>query len=124
VADNEPELGRQMHSRCLVLRGALTLRKWRAFLVACAKAMGMEPAGAAAHWKYPTVGGKGGVGHTLCQPITESFLVIDTWEKFDGAYLFIASCRKFAISRVTETALRFGLDVDDIAAPATLRLGQ
>lgn len=117
----DTDLGREMFSRAIVVRGCLTLTKWRAFLASCAKSMGMTPAGKAAVWRYP-VDGKGGNGYTIMQPITESFIALDTWPDHDGAYLFIASCRKFAVAHVTETALLFGLDVDDIGAPVTLRL--
>lgn len=111
-----------MYSRMIVLKGRLTVSKWRAFLNDCTKSMGMEAAGKAAHWAYPTHGGKGGKGHTVVQPITESFLALDTWPDHDGAYLLIASCKRFAISRVTETAILFGLDVDGCSPPVTMRL--
>lgn len=121
--DVEPQLGRLMRSRAIVLKGTLAPHEWRHFLKKCTKAMGMAPAGKAATWKYPTADGKGGVGFTIVQPITESFLALDAWPDFDGAYLMVASCRKFAISKITETALLFGLDVDDVGPPVTSRLG-
>ena len=111
-----------MFSRAIVLRGSMTPTRWRRFLEHCAKAMGMTSAGKPAVWKYPTEGGKGGVGYTICLPITESFLVLDTWSDFDGAYLFIASCKRFALSRVSEMAMEFGLDVEDVGSPVTLGL--
>lgn len=116
-----PDLGKEMYSRAIVLRGRLTVTRWRRFLIECAKAMNMTPAGEAACWGYP-LNGKGGKGYTLCQPITESFLVLDSWPDHDGAYLFIASCRRFAPSKIRETIIRFGLEHDAISSPSTLRL--
>jgi hypothetical protein len=117
-----PELGREMHSRAIVLRGRMPVTRWRRFLVKCAEAMGMTPAGKPAIWKYPTEGGKGGSGHTICLPITDSFLVIDEWPDFDGAYLFINSCRRFTPSQLRETIALFGLEEQDFSPPLTLRI--
>lgn len=123
ASDGVPELGREMYSRAIVLRGRMPVERWRRFLVACAKAMNMEAAGPPAQWKYPTGGGKGGNGYTLCQPITESFLALDTWPDHDGAYLFIASCRHFAPAQLREPIIRFGLECDQISDPVVMRLG-
>lgn len=118
-----PDLGLQMFSRAIVLRGRLSVDKWRRFLAECAKAMGMEPAGPPAQWEYPTGGGKGGNGHTIVLPITESFLALDSWPDHDGAYLFIASCRKFTPSQLREPIIRFGLEHEQISDPLVMRLG-
>lgn len=112
-----------MFSGALVLRGHLSIHRWRQFLLACTEAMGMSPAGPPAQWEYPTGGGKGGTGHTICQPITESFLALDTWPDHDGAYLFIASCRKWSQMQLVEPINLFGLSVENVQQPTTLRLG-
>ena len=115
------ELGRRMHSQNIVLRGRLGDHQWRVFLLDCAAAMGMTPAGAAAAYHYP-MDGKGGTGLTLCQPITESFLVIDTWPDHDGAYLHISSCKKFSVVDLVETIRLFGLGMDFGGRKETLSL--
>lgn len=101
-------LGSKMRSFGVVLKGRLSEEGWRAFLVEATHAIGMEPAGEAKVWTYP-LHGKGGTGQTIMLPITESFLVVDTWSDHDGAYLFVCSCREFAIGRVLDTAEEAGL---------------
>lgn len=54
----------------------------------------MEACGEPHVCTYP-VDGKGGSGHTIFQPITTSFLVIDTWPDHDGAYFHVSSCKDF-----------------------------
>lgn len=115
------ELGRRMYARGFVLRGRLPVNKWKRFLVACAKAMGMAPIASPAIWKYP-VNGKGGKGLTLVQPITESFLALDTWSDHDGAYLFVCSCKRFWPAQLREIIAIYGLDEDQITGPNTLSL--
>lgn len=117
----KPDLGRRMHARGWVLRGRLSLPRWRGFLIECAAALGMEPAGEAATWKYPFKG-KGGSGHTVVQPITESFLALDTWPDHDGAYLFVCSCRDFVAAKLAVVIALYGLDHDDMTDPMVLRL--
>lgn len=89
------QLGDEMYFQGLVLRGALDARGWRRFLATCATDLGMTPAGEPATWTYPTDEGAGGSGLTIVQPITESFLALDTWSDRGGAYLFICSCKRF-----------------------------
>lgn len=105
------EFGRRMYGQSLVLRGHLSEEGWKAFLIDCAHAMNMNPVGLPAVYHYP-VDGKGGTGMTILQPITESFLVIDTWPDFDGAYLRIQSCCMFRGDDLTGPARVHGLGVD------------
>jgi S-adenosylmethionine/arginine decarboxylase-like enzyme len=114
-------LGRRMHTQGVVLRGQKTEDEWRFFLRQCAIGMKMEPAGKAAVWHYP-VDGKGGSGMTMLQPITESFLALDTWPDHTGAYLFIASCRKFDVADLFGAIHNFGLAMDEMSAPSTLKI--
>jgi hypothetical protein len=118
---DEITLGKRMYSQAFTLRGRLSDGDWRLFLVACAEAMDMSPAGNPAVWSYP-VEGKGGFGKTILQPITESFLVADTWPDHDGAYLFICSCRKFDATQLIAPIKRFSLGLDDMSGTTTLRL--
>lgn len=59
----------------------------------------MEPAGDPRICEYPLNDGKGGVGYTIFQPITTSYLqlsiVIDTWPELRGGTLLIHSCKWF-----------------------------
>lgn len=108
-------LGSRMRSYGVVLFGHLTEAQWKSLLVDVADAIGMYAVGEPAVWTYP-LEGKGGTGQTLCLPITESFLVVDTWSDHDGAYLFVCSCREFSIGRIMDTVEECGLkprsDVD------------
>lgn len=101
-------LGARMRAFGLVLRGRLDEARWSDFLLALCRAIGMEPVGQPAVWSYP-LHGKGGTGQTIMLPITESFLVVDTWSDHDGAYLFVCSCREFAMGSVLDVADEFGL---------------
>lgn len=101
-------LGARMRSFGLVLHGQLTEKQWKEFLVAVCDAIGMYPVGEPAVWTYP-LEGKGGTGQTIMLPITESFLVVDTWSDHDGAYLFVCSCREFAMGKVYDVAEEFQL---------------
>ena len=109
-------LGRRMFFRAIALRGALpiygdrTSPGWLHFLTEAARAMGMSPVGQPAVWEYPLAGGAGGAGQTIIQPITESFLALDTWPDHDGAYLFICSCRPFTADCLKPLLERFGLE--------------
>lgn len=92
---DEP-LGRSMHFHAFSLQGTSMPREnWRRFLDELVVTIGMTPVGAPAVWHYPTDKGFGGFGSTLVQPITESFIAVDTWPDHGGAYLIICSCRRF-----------------------------
>src|ERR1700692_5116272 len=105
------ELGRRVYSRGYARAGKLTVTRWRRFLVELAELIGMEPVADAATWQFP-IAGKGGYGYTIVQPITESFLALDTWPDHDGAYLFIVSCRPF-----------YSADIDSVAQLLNLESG-
>ena len=67
--------------------------------------VGMDTAGMAAKvWAYPLIGGKGGVGHTVCQPLVESLLAFDTWPALDEprVYVILASCKVFDTREVAK----------------------
>jgi S-adenosylmethionine/arginine decarboxylase-like enzyme len=88
------EFGRRIWVLSLSLRGTKTEPQWRTFLWDAAKLMNMNATGLPQTWRYP-VNDKGGNGLTMVQPITESFLTIDTWPDHDGVYFAINSCKKF-----------------------------
>jgi len=122
VSEAAIDLGKRMHTQAFALRGRLSEDDWRRFLADCTAALGMSAAGEAGVWRYPTEDGKGGVGMTFCQPITESFIALDTWPDHDGAYLLVASCRSFRADQLIEPIYRFGLERHDMTDRSTLRL--
>lgn len=111
-----------MFAQNIVLNGRLSEQDWRAFLADFTKSVGMTTAGEAAVWRYPTSEGKGGVGMTICQPITESFIVIDTWPDHDGAYLHFASCVRFDPATFIAPINRAGLAIGFVGQFEALRL--
>jgi hypothetical protein len=74
------------------------------------KTIGMTPMPGALLCSYP-FDSKGGNGFTFFQALTESFMAIDVWDDFEGAYLFIASCKFFDIEKVKNKLEGFGLKV-------------
>lgn len=104
----EPELGRRMRTFGVVLRGALTETRWLEFLNEVATRIGMSAVSQPAVWSYP-LHGKGGNGQTMVLPITESFLALDTWLDFQGAYLLVCSCRPYDSVEIDDVAREFGL---------------
>lgn len=101
-------LGRAVHCCGVVLRGHMRAEDWEAFLGGAAGIMGMHPVAAPARWHYP-VTGLGGNGDTIVQPITESFLIVDTWPDHSGAYLFICSCKPFSLVALLDFCGEHGL---------------
>jgi hypothetical protein len=106
----KPVLGTRMYTRGSVLLGGMTVVRWKEFLREITEAIGMDPVAEPACWQYP-YNGKGGVGFTLCQPITESFLCLDVWQDHNGAYLFICSCVSIKAQKLYPVIARFGLNV-------------
>lgn len=64
------------------------------------KVLGMEEAHDPKTYRYPTSGGAGGDGVTHIQPITDSFIVVDTWNLHSGAYLHVCSCKPFSVAKL------------------------
>ena len=119
------EFGRHMHTQGAVLIGKLEEAEWVAFLRRCTEDMEMSPVGEPKVWRYPVEGGKGGTGATIVQPITESCLILDTWEfsqEPHGAYLQIMSCRSFGLRQLIGAIDEFGLDLKTSSSRAVLEL--
>lgn len=84
-------------------------------------------------YKFPTPGGKGGVGFTHIQPIVESFIVTDWWDSFGHFFYVFASCKAYKIEWVRGVLESSGFEIvsekftvlEDAFAPRTLlgRLG-
>lgn len=106
---SDDDLGKRLFTTGLTLRGRLTVSAWRVFLDELTRAMGMAVAGDPATWYYPLEDGKGGTGMTMIQPITESFLALDTWPDHGGAYLMICSCKSFNLADVDRVCGSHGL---------------
>lgn len=113
-----------MYFRGIVIHGVMDKAEWSRFLGKAAEAMGMSPVGKPASWDYP-LHGAGGTGSTLVQPITESFLALDTWPDHRGAYLFICSCKPFSPDCLYPLFEEFGLEEGhSIGAPAMLEISR
>jgi hypothetical protein len=97
-----------MHSLGLVLLGQLSEGRWIELLHAVARGIGMTAVGDPVVFTYP-LDGKGGTGQSLFLPITESFIALDTWRDHCGAYLFVCSCRPYAVPDIEKVAIGFGL---------------
>lgn len=79
-------------------------------LRACIQAMDVKSVHTSCLYNYPA-DGKGGTGFTLIQPITESFLAVDSWPDHGGAYVVLASCKWFDPQAVKQVIIDMGLQV-------------
>jgi S-adenosylmethionine/arginine decarboxylase-like enzyme len=107
---NVEVLGRCMYQHSFTLSGVLSKVQWLLFMRGLTRVMGMKAVGKASIWDYPA-GGMGGTGQTIVQPITDSFLAVDTWPDHKGAYLVICSCRPFNPHKVIMECKEYGLSV-------------
>jgi len=72
------ELGEHMMSIRIVVHGKLTKHGIIQITEELIESVGLSPAPGATFCNYP-INGKGGVGFTYFQPITESFIAWDVW---------------------------------------------
>lgn len=114
-------LGASLQVVALALRGVLDEEEWRRLLLDITRALGMCAAWEPVSYGYP-VEGKGGVGFTLIQPITESFLAVDAWPDHGGAYLVVASCKPFDRAALLRAIREAGLILADETVTGTLAL--
>lgn len=96
-----------MRTVALALKGTTSARGWRDLLEHVARAIGMSPSAPPAEWNYP-MEGKGGSGLTIVQPITESFIALETWPDHGGAYLFVCSCMPIDGPRLIDAVIGRG----------------
>jgi hypothetical protein len=82
--------------------GVLPVQEMRRVLLQVIAFVGMTPAPYdPVIWWYPTPDGAGGQGYTLVQPLTESFITADIYEKdLEGnpknqTEIILASCRDY-----------------------------
>lgn len=93
------DLGSQMRMAAFTVQGELSAEKCGTLTNAIIAEIGMTVAYPPKIYDYPH-DGKGGVGFTYMQTITESFVVWDAWPEIGGAYLVICSCKPFNIDDV------------------------
>lgn len=76
-------------------------------------ACGLSVAPGATCCTYPA-GGKGGVGFTYFQPITESFITWDVWPEIGGAYLVVFSCKPIWIAEIKKVLEAGNLKITNV----------
>ena len=105
-------LGKRMHTRGISMTATDHMGnvRWKEFIDSMTLALGMNKAAEPAIWFYPQ-NGKGGTGHTICQPITESFICLDTWPTHRGAYLMICSCKPISGANVHAVCKEYGIEI-------------
>ena len=106
------QLGERLYIVALSVKGDLSEDVCMGVIDRVIEKIGMTKAPGASISHYP-VEGKGGLGFTLFQPITESFIAFDVWSALNGGYLVICSCKEFLIQDVAEVIESFGLQVFD-----------
>ena len=106
-------LGESVLTACLTIQDAPSPDDADVVLSALIDALGMTRASGRKLCFYPNNAGAGGNGFTLFQPITESFIVVDTWPDHSGWYLHICSCRPFDMGRVLSVLGDFRYEVMD-----------
>lgn len=103
-------LGETMIISAISFKGKVTEGLCATLIKQIVKQMDMNTAGEAVTYSYP-LDGKGGVGFTHIQPITESFIALDAWPDLEGAYLIICSCKCFSVDKVREILKKNNLKV-------------
>ena len=104
------DLGSRLLIAAFSVKGDVNVRVAQYLLRHVMAAIGVAPAHDQGFYRYPT-GGKGGTGFTIIQPITESFLAVDSWPDHGGAYLVFASCKWFDVDAVEKVVESLGLTV-------------
>ena len=102
------KLGVRMHLVAFTIQGCIEKPECSVITRRIIKAIGMSPVHYPTTYKYP-VDGKGGIGYTYIQPISESFIAWDVWPAIDGAYLVICSCKRVNTSKVIRAVEASGL---------------
>ena len=102
--------GAKMMLAVFVVKGKISHDLCKKVVQKIVKEIGLNLVPGAVTYNYPYKG-KGGVGFTFIQPITESFIAWDVWEDMKGGYLVICSCKLFWVSCVTKVLESAGLRV-------------
>jgi S-adenosylmethionine/arginine decarboxylase-like enzyme len=102
-------LGEEMRVLVMVVTGDVSEEAGKGLVNELIEKIGMSVAPENLMCRYP-VDGKGGFGYTFFQPLTESFVALDSWPDLGGAYLFICSCGSLPTSTALEIVKQYGLD--------------
>lgn len=105
----EAVLGEQMKVLVMSIKGNIDEEVGERLVEMLVEAIGMNTVPGKSMCKYP-VNNKGGVGFTLFQPITESFIALDAWPEIGGAYLIICSCMKFSLRAVLDVTEKLSFE--------------
>jgi S-adenosylmethionine/arginine decarboxylase-like enzyme len=104
------DLGSRLLLAAFAVRGTVDEERAKQIIDSIIETIGVSRAHTAITYPYP-IDGKGGTGFTVLQPITESFLAVDSWPDHGGAYVVIASCKWFEVELVRETLQGLGLHI-------------
>ena len=114
-------LGDRLHVSAFTIRGHLTVANCGQLMEDIIRRIGMTTAHGSTVCHYP-VSGLGGIGFTIFQPITQSFLVLDCWPEADipHAFLVVASCKSFTNKEVEKVIIESGFILSEQIAQVLL----
>ena len=96
----DQDLGRRMYTADFCLPVLIGEEQGMNIANELATVLEMTPIEHSHTWTYPVGEYKGGWGFTFVQPITESFIAIDSYLNHPACYVMIRSCKQFNIDRV------------------------
>lgn len=94
------ELGKGLQVAGFALRGPTDVSSTNTLIDRVTERLGMHQPYDRVLCDYPTSWGTGGLGITTFQPITESFIAVDSWIEHKGVYLIVCSCVPFDLREV------------------------
>ncbi len=110
------ELGECMWVAGFKIEGEVGANEAGLIVESLIKAIGLSPAPGVSALYYPTADGKGGVGTTYFQPITESFIVVDSYPEIKTAHVLISSCVEFSAPVAGKAISEVGFMIRDLFA--------
>ena len=115
IGGTKMKLGERLDVVALTLKGHFSIVTGTALVEKLVKVLGMHKVHEPVTYEYP-VGNCGGFGYTYLQPITESFIALDAWSDFEGAYLIICSCKTIPLNKLTKKIRACGFRIKQIKA--------
>jgi hypothetical protein len=109
------KLGERLDVVMLTLKGDSSMKSCVTLANELVIVLGMNKVHEPTFYKYP-VNGQGGFGFTFIQPISESFIAIDSWSDFEGVYLLICSCKTVNLNKVSKKVRKLGFRIKQIKA--------
>jgi hypothetical protein len=108
-------LGDKLYVSSFSIQGAMSIEDGCSLIQQVVDAIHMTPAHNRTVCQYPVGENLGGIGFTIFQPITESFIVLDAWPKADQphAFLVIGSCKSYDSAQVVKTIRARGFEVHE-----------